>query len=175
MADRTVTISSAGKSFNVTGWKIGWACGPAPLVAAVRAAKQFLTYVSGAPFQPAVAHALLHEQAWVAKLRSELESRRDLLCDGLERAGFVVTRPQGTYFVVADFRPLLASGEELDGTAFCWSLPERCGVVAVPSVVFYDDVPTGRPLVRFAFCKRMSVLEEAVDRLAGLTLGGGRS
>ena len=166
MAERTVTISSAGKSFNVTGWKIGWACGPTPLVAAVRAAKQFLTYVSGAPFQPAIAHALTHEQQWVANLRSELESRRDLLCDGLEQAGFVVTRPQGTYFAVADFRPLLAPGEQLDGTAFCWSLPDRCGVVAVPQQVFYSDQSAGAHLIRFAFCKQVAVIDAAVANLS---------
>ena len=164
MAERTVTISSAGKSFSTTGWKIGWACGPAPLVAAVRAAKQFLTYVGGAPFQPAVAYALRHEMAWVADLRDGLQRKRDRLCDGLSAAGFGVLRPQGTYFVMADIRPLGAT----DGMRFCLDLPERAGVVAIPDEVFHDDPAAGKPFVRFAFCKRDEVIDEAVRRLAGM-------
>jgi N-succinyldiaminopimelate aminotransferase len=165
MAERTVTISSAGKSFSTTGWKIGWACGPAPLVAAVRAAKQFLTYVGGAPFQPAVAYALRHEMAWVADLRDGLQRKRDRLCDGLSAAGFGVLRPQGTYFVMTDIRPLGAT----DGMRFCLDLPERAGVVAIPDEVFHDDPADGKPFVRFAFCKRDEVIDEAVRRLAGMT------
>lgn len=164
MAERTVTISSAGKTFSTTGWKIGWACGPAPLVAAVRAAKQFLTYVGGAPFQPAVAYALRHEMAWVAELRDGLQRKRDRLCAGLSAAGFGVLRPQGTYFVMTDIRPLGAT----DGMRFCLDLPERAGVVAIPDEVFHDDPADGKPFVRFAFCKRDEVIEEAVARLAGL-------
>ena len=164
MAERTVTISSAGKSFSTTGWKIGWACGPAPLVAAVRAAKQFLTYVGGAPFQPAVAYALRHEMAWVADLRDGLQRKRDRLCDGLSAAGFGVLRPQGTYFVMTDIRPLGAT----DGMRFCLDLPERAGVVAIPDEVFHDDPAAGKPFVRFAFCKRDEVIDEAVRRLAGM-------
>ena len=164
MAERTVTISSAGKSFSTTGWKIGWACGPAPLVAAVRAAKQFLTYVGGAPFQPAVAYALRHEMAWVADLRDGLQRKRDRLCDGLSAAGFGVLRPQGTYFVMTDIRPLGAT----DGRRFCLDLPERAGVVAIPDEVFHDDPAAGKPFVRFAFCKRDEVIDEAVRRLAGM-------
>jgi len=164
MAERTVTISSAGKSFSTTGWKIGWACGPAPLVAAVRAAKQFLTYVGGAPFQPAVAYALRHEMAWVADLRDGLQRKRDRLCDGLSAAGFGVLRPQGTYFVMTDIRPLGAT----DGMRFCLDLPERAGVVAIPDEVFHDDPADGKPFVRFAFCKRDEVIDEAVRRLAGM-------
>ena len=164
MAQRTVTISSAGKSFNVTGWKIGWACGPAPLVAAIRAAKQFLTFVGGAPFQPAVAYALGAESVWVAELRSSLQRKRDRLCAGLRTAGFDVSVPAGTYFVQADIRPL----GESDGMAFCRGLPQRAGVVAVPTQVFYDDPADGAHLVRFAFCKTDEVIDEAADRLAGL-------
>jgi N-succinyldiaminopimelate aminotransferase len=171
MAERTVTIGSAGKSFSFTGWKVGWATGPVPLVAAVRAAKQFLTYVASGPFQYAAAVGLALPDQYFADVREDLQRKRDRLADGLERVGLEVFRPQGTYFISVDIRSV---GEE-DGMAFCRSLPERCGVVAVPNVVFYDDVEAGRPLVRFAFCKRMSVLEEAVERLAGLGVGGGRS
>ena len=171
MAERTVTIGSAGKSFSFTGWKVGWATGPAPLVAAVRTAKQFLTYVASGPFQYAAAVGLALPDQYFADFREDLQRKRDRLADGLERVGLEVFRPQGTYFISVDIRSV---GEE-DGMAFCRSLPERCGVVAVPNVVFYDDVEAGRPLVRFAFCKRMSVLEEAVERLAGLGVGGGRS
>lgn len=164
MAERTLTISSAGKSFNVTGWKIGWACGPAPLVAATRAAKQFLTFVGGAPFQPAIALALRTEQAWLTNLRSSLQGKRNRLCDGLSAAGFEVVKPQGTYFVVADIRPLGST----DGMTFCRQLPERCGVAAVPQQVFYADQSAGAHYVRFAFCKRDEVIDEAVGRLAAM-------
>jgi len=164
MAERTLTISSAGKSFSATGWKIGWACGPAPLVAAVRAVKQFLTYVGGAPFQPAVALALRTELDWVLGMRGELQDKRDRLCAGLQAAGFGVFRPQGTYFVVADIRPLGLD----DGMAFCLDLPRRAGVVAVPQEVFYDDRAAGTRYVRFAFCKRDEVIDDAVARLAAM-------
>ncbi len=164
MAERTLSISSAGKSFNVTGWKIGWACGPAALVAATRAVKQFLTFVGGAPFQPAVALALRSQQAWVADLRNGLQDKRNRLCDGLATAGFEVVKPQGTYFVVADIRPLGGT----DGMAFCRRLPDRCGVVAVPQQVFYADAAAGAHYVRFAFCKRDAVIDQAVDRLSGM-------
>jgi N-succinyldiaminopimelate aminotransferase len=164
MAARTLSISSAGKSFSVTGWKIGWACGPAELVAAVRAAKQFLTFVGGAPFQPAVAHALNHELAWVATLRDSLQDKRDRLTGGLTEAGFGVYRSEGTYFVCADVRGL---GFD-DGIEFCRALPERVGVVAVPVQVFVDDPQPWRHLVRFAFCKRDEVLDEAIARLGVL-------
>jgi N-succinyldiaminopimelate aminotransferase len=164
MAERTVTISSAGKIFSFTGWKIGWACGPADLVAAVRTAKQFLTYVSGGPFQHAVAHGLGMDDTFFDGYTADMRVKRDHLCAGLESAGFEVIRPQGTYFVTCDIRPLGA----VDGIEFCLSLPERCGVVAVPTQVFYDDVAAGAPLVRFAFCKRLEVLDTAIDRLATL-------
>jgi N-succinyldiaminopimelate aminotransferase len=166
MAERTLTISSAGKTFSFTGWKVGWACGPAELVAAVRTAKQFLTYVNGAPFQPAVAVGLGLGDEVYAGLRDSLQAKRDVLCDGLRAAGFDVFVPQGTYFATVDIRPLGVT----DGHELCRSLPERCGVVAIPSSVFYEDPATGRHLVRFAFCKRTEVLREAAERLATLTL-----
>jgi N-succinyldiaminopimelate aminotransferase len=164
MRDRTISISSAGKTFSFTGWKVGWVCASPELVGAVRAVKQFLTYVNGAPFQYAVARGLELPDARFRMLAADLEERRDLLCDGLESAGFATFRPAGTYFVTTDIRSL---GED-DGVAFCRSLPERCGVVAVPNAVFYDDDNAGRSLVRFTFCKRREVLEEALRRLKTL-------
>jgi N-succinyldiaminopimelate aminotransferase len=164
MAERTLTISSSGKTFSFTGWKIGWATGPRALVTAVQTAKQFLTFVSGAPFQPAIAYALGLPDAYFESFRAGLQTKRDRLCDGLEAAGLQVFRPAGTYFVTTDIRPLGAQ----DGHAFCLQLPERAGVVAVPTVVFYDDKDVGRSLVRFAFCKRDEVIDEAAARLARL-------
>jgi N-succinyldiaminopimelate aminotransferase len=164
MAQRTLTISSAGKTFSVTGWKIGWAVGPRALVGATQTAKQFLTFVSGAPFQHAIARALALPDAYFEDFRAGLEAKRDRLCAGLEAAGLEVLRPAGTYFVTTDIRAL----GERDGHAFCLALPARAGVVAVPSVVFYDDKEVGRPLVRFAFCKRDAVIDEAAARLARL-------
>jgi N-succinyldiaminopimelate aminotransferase len=165
MAERTVTISSAGKMFNCTGWKIGWACGPAELVSAVRAAKQFLTFVGGAPFQPAVAGALRTEQPWVDRLRTDLAGKRDRLTAGLAEAGFGVHPSQGTYFVCADVRPLGFT----DGAELCFQLPERIGVAAVPVQVFTDNPDQWRHIVRFAFCKRDEVLDEAITRLHKLS------
>jgi N-succinyldiaminopimelate aminotransferase len=161
MAQRTLSVSSAGKTFSVTGWKIGWVCGPAHLVAAVQATKQFLTFVGGAPFQPAVAHALRAEQDWVAAHRAALQDKRHRLAAGLHTAGFGVRRSEGTYFICADIRPLGYS----DGLQFCRNLPERAGVVAVPVQAFVDDLASWRHLVRFAFCKRDEVLDEAIVRL----------
>jgi N-succinyldiaminopimelate aminotransferase len=166
MAQRTLSISSAGKTFSVTGWKIGWVCGPAPLVAAVRAAKQFLTFVGGAPFQPAVAHGLRVEHQWVAAHRTALQGKQCRLATGLRAAGFGVCRSEGTYFICADIRPLGHS----DGLRFCRDLPARAGVVAVPVQVFADDRPPWQHLVRFAFCKRDEVLDEAINRLASARL-----
>ena len=164
MAGRTLTISSAGKTFSFTGWKVGWATGPRHLVRAVLMAKQFLTFVSGAPFQPAVAAGLRLPDAFFDAVRDDLRRKRDLVCAGLRDAGFEVFEPQGTYFVTADVRPLGFT----DGFQLCRELPHRVGVVAIPHQVFYDDVEAGRPLVRFAFCKRDAVLVEAMTRLRSL-------
>ncbi len=164
MRERTLTISSAGKTFSFTGWKIGWAVGPAHLVRAVMTAKQFLTFTSGAPLQPAIAAALALGDDYFTAFRMTLEAKRDKLCEGLRGVGLDVFTPQGTYFVTTDIRPL---GYD-DGVAFCLSLPERCGVVAIPLEVFYDDKVAGKPLVRWAFCKRDDVLDEAIERLARL-------
>lgn len=163
MAERTLSISSAGKTFAFTGWKIGWATGPAPLVQAVLAAKQFMTFTSGAPLQPAIAGALDLPAEFFAEHAAGLQARRDQLCGGLADVGLDVHVPAGTYFATTDIRPL---GYD-DGMQFCLSLPERAGVVAVPHQVFYDDVEAGRPLVRWAFCKQESVIDEALNRLRG--------
>lgn len=167
MADRTVTISSGGKTLAVTGWKIGWACARPRLVQAVQTTKQFLTYVNGGPFQPAVAAGLRLGDEFFAKLASDLQTQRDRLCSGLSSAGFEPVVPQGTYFVTADIRPL---GFD-DGIEFCLSLPQLCGVVAVPCQVFYDNKAAGAPFVRFAACKRLEVIDEAVVRLGVLSVG----
>jgi len=164
MAERTLTISSGGKSFSFTGWKIGWATGPAPLVAATMGVKQFLTYTSGSPLQPAIAHALDADDAYFTDFTARLQSQRDLLCDGLVAIGFDVLVPEGTYFVTTDIRPL---GFD-DGIDFCRQLPERAGVVAIPHQVFWDDQDAGRPLVRWAFCKRPEIINEALTRLGAL-------
>ena len=158
MAERTLTISSLGKTFSVTGWKTGWASGPAELVAAVRAAKQFLSFAGGTPFQHAGAAALALPDEFYARFAEDLRGKRDRLCAGLEAAGLAPLRPAGTYFVNA---------QVADGAAFCRELPERAGVVAIPTAVFYDDPEAGAGLVRFAFCKRDSVIDEAARRLDG--------
>lgn len=167
MRERTVTIGSAGKTFSFTGWKVGWVTGPPELVTAVRSAKQYLTYVSAGPFQYAVAEALRLPRSYFDGLRDDLRAKRDLLGDGLAKAGFTVYRPAGTYFITTDIRPL---GFD-DGFAFCRALPERCGVVAIPNAVFYDHREEGAPFVRFAFCKRTEVLAEAAERLGCLREG----
>ncbi|OSC39986.1 pyridoxal phosphate-dependent aminotransferase [Mycobacterium decipiens] len=169
MAERTITISSAAKMFNCTGWKVGWACGPAGLIAGLRAAKQYLSYVAGAPFQPAVAMALDTQDTWVAALRSSLRARRDRLASGLMQIGFEVHDSYGTYFLCADPRPL---GYD-DSTSFCAALPERAGVAAIPMSAFCDPTASEQAsvwnhLVRFTFCKRDDTLDEAIRRLAVL-------
>ena len=168
MVARTLTVSSSGKTFSLTGWKVGWVHGPAPLITAVRTVKQFLSYSSGAPFQPAIAAALADEETPRA-LAASLASRRDLLCDGLVTAGFDVVRPQGTYFVIADGAPL---GFE-DGHRLCRELPGLTGVVGVPVSAFCRAGSTAaesmRSRVRFTFVKRQDVLSDAVGRLARLT------
>ena len=161
MWDRTVSISSAGKTFSFTGWKVGWVSGPADLVNTVMAAKQWLTFTNAAPLQPAVAHALEHEESFFVSLAKELEGKRDLLVAGLRELDMEVYPPEATYFVTTDVR----SYGYPDGMAFCLALPEKAGVVAIPSQVFYDDHEEGRHKVRWAFCKDGSVLEDAVRRL----------
>lgn len=168
MAQRTITISSAAKMFNCTGWKIGWACGPTHLIAGVRAAKQYLSYVGGAPFQPAVALALNNEDAWVRALRDSLQARRDRLAAGLRDVGFEVHDSYGTYFLCVDPRPL---GYD-DSAAFCAALPEKAGVAAIPMSAFCDPAAEHADLwnhlVRFTFCKREDTLDEAINRLGVL-------
>ena len=168
MRERTVRISSGGKTFSCTGWKIGWASGPAGLVSAVRRVKQFLTFVNAAPLQPAIALALGLPDAYFRSFRADLQARRDRLVAGLRDAGFTVRPSEGTYFVTADITPLRSDGDDPDGLEFCRSLPARCGVVAVPTQVFYDHQDEGRHLVRFAFCKRSDVITEAAARLRTL-------
>jgi len=166
MRERTIVLSSAGKTFSFTGWKVGWACGPAALVSRVRAAKQFLTFASGGPFQHAVAAGLAAGDRLVEPLRRSLQSRRDRFCDGLAEIGLEVFRPDATYFAITD----IASIGEADAVEFCRTLPARCGVVAVPCSAFYADLSAAPSLVRWAFCKRPEVLEEAIVRLKALAV-----
>jgi len=167
MRDRTITISSGGKTFSFTGWKVGWACAPAGLIDSLRTVKQFLTFANAAPFQPAIAAGLALPDDYFRDLAAGLVTKRDVLCEGLATAGFDVHRPAGTYYVTADIRPLGAA----DGMEFCEWLAYQCGVVAIPTQVFYADPARGRHLVRFAFCKRDEVLKEAADRLRALAPG----
>ncbi|MGD9961575.1 pyridoxal phosphate-dependent aminotransferase [Nocardioides sp.] len=166
MAERTLTISSVGKSYSFTGWKVGWATGPADLVGAVLAAKQWLTFTSAGPLQSAVATALDTEQAWPLGLAEDLRARRDLLCAGLDSLGLPAPLPQGSYFAITDIAHLGWP----DGRTFCLALPERAGVVAIPVQGFYDDAEAGRHLVRWAFCKDRSVIEEGLRRLGAADL-----
>jgi len=162
MRERTVSISSAGKTFSFTGWKIGWVKSTPELVGAVKTVKQFLTFVSGGPFQYAIAEALMLPDEYFATLRDELKAQRDLFTAGLAGLGYGVRPPQGTYFVTADISGL----SDLDGTEFCRLLPDRAGVVAIPAAIFYDDQDAARTQVRFAFCKRPEVLTQALARLS---------
>ena len=163
MRERTLTLSSVGKSWSFTGWKVGWATGPAPLVAAVLAAKQWLTFTSGSPLQPAVAHALDHEADWPLELARDLQGRRDLLLEGLRSLGLSPRTSEGTYFTVTDVEHL---GWE-DGRAFSLGVAERAGVVPIPLQGFYSEDPAaGRHLVRWAFCKTPDVITEGIDRLS---------
>ncbi|MFC4590339.1 pyridoxal phosphate-dependent aminotransferase [Sphaerisporangium corydalis] len=164
MRERTIMISSVGKTFSVTGWKTGWVCAPAELVRAVQTVKQFLTFTAGAPWQLAAAYALREELGWVAGLRDALATKRDRLMAGLSAAGFGVYRPSGTYFVQTDIRPLGFT----DGLDLTRRLPELAGVVAIPTQVFYDHPERGRHFVRFAFCKKDEIIDEAVARLSRL-------
>jgi N-succinyldiaminopimelate aminotransferase len=164
MAGRTVTISSAAKTFSFTGWKVGWVTGSPEIVTAVRTVKQFLTYVSSGPFQYAIAQALALPDSYYASVADDLRPKRDFFCDGLAAAGFEVYRPAGTFFITTDVRPLGYT----DGVLFCKELPHRAGVVAIPSSVFYDNVEAAQSQVRFAFCKKREVLAEALARLAAV-------
>jgi N-succinyldiaminopimelate aminotransferase len=168
MRERTVPISSAGKTFSFTGWKVGWVTGTPELVTAVRTVKQFLTFVSSGPFQYAIATGLAMPDSFYSGLAASLRGKRDVLAAGLRQAGFDVFDPQGTYFITTD----IAGLGETDGLAFCRDLPRRCGVVAVPSVVLYDHQEAGRSQVRFAFCKRGEVLSQAAQRLRQLRPDG---
>ena len=161
MWERTVTVGSGGKTFSFTGWKIGWATGPRDLIGAVRVVRQHLSYVSGGPFQYAIAHALGLPDAYFREFRADLSAKRDLLGTGLAELGFTVIPTEGTYFVTTDVRGLGYA----DGLAFCRDLPRRAGVVAIPHQAFCDDAAVGAPYVRWAFCKRPEVLHEALGRL----------
>ncbi|WP_372518116.1 aminotransferase class I/II-fold pyridoxal phosphate-dependent enzyme [Solirubrobacter ginsenosidimutans] len=158
MAERTLTISSLGKTFSVTGWKVGWATGPGALVAGVRAAKQFMTFAGATPFQHAGAAALRLADAWYAEFALELQAKRDRLSAGLTAAGLAVSKPQGTYFVNADVGT--------DAIAFARELPHRAGVVAIPTAVFSTRAQELAPYLRFAFCKRPAVIDRAARQLA---------
>lgn len=164
MAERCVSISSAGKTFSVTGWKTGWVCAPRRFITAVQTVKQFTTFTANGALQLAVAYALDNESDWVAAQRIDLQAKRDRLAAGLAAAGLECFRPQGTYFIQTDVRSLGIS----DGTEFCRTLPHRAGVVAIPSSVFYADPEAGKPYARFAFCKRNEVIDAAARRLAEL-------
>jgi N-succinyldiaminopimelate aminotransferase len=166
MWERTVTLSSAGKTFSFTGWKVGWATGPADLVRTVTAAKQWLTFTNAAPLQPAVAYALDHEAGFYDALAVELQGKRDLLVAGLRELDLEVYLPEATYFATTDVRRY----GHTDARAFCLALPERAGVVAIPSQAFYDDQEEGRHMVRWAFCKETAVIEQGVERLLAADL-----
>ncbi len=166
MRERTLTLSSAGKTFSFTGWKVGWGLGPKPLVDAAQAAHQFVTYATATPLQAAVAHALARlGEEYYETLRRAYRARRDFLADALRRAGFAVALPRGTYFILASFEGLF----EGDDREFARHLVEEIGVAAIPPSAFYARRPEeGRRLLRFAFCKRMETLEEAARRLGRL-------
>jgi len=165
MSERTVTIGSAGKTFSFTGWRVGWVTAAPELVAAVRTAKQYLTFVGSGPFQYAVAQGLALPNAYYDSVSTSYRARRDLFCDGLAEVGFEVFRPAGAYFVTTDVRPLGYG----DGVEFCRDLPSRAGVVAIPNSAFHYDHPEiARSQVRFSFCKRQEVLTDVLSRLAVL-------
>jgi N-succinyldiaminopimelate aminotransferase len=166
MADRTITVSSGGKTFSFTGWKIGWACGSAPLIDAIRTAKQFLTFVSGAPLQPAIAVGLRLGDDYFDRFQQTMLQKRNRLSAALEVAGFDVLTPQGTYFLTVDITDIAQRvGAPAESVAFCLDLPRRAGVVAVPSAVFYQEPADGLTLARFCFAKSDAMLDDAGDRL----------
>ncbi len=165
MAERTVTIGSAGKSFSFTGWKVGWATGPADLIRAVRAVRQHLSFVSGGPFQYAIAHALRMPDTYFEGFRHGLQRQRDILTAGLRDLGFTAVESEGTYFLTTDLGPL---ADYPDALSAARALPDRAGVVAIPLQVFCDHPGVGEQSLRWAYCKRPEVLQEALDRLAAL-------
>jgi N-succinyldiaminopimelate aminotransferase len=164
MRDRTVTLSSTGKTFSLTGWKIGWSCASPALTEALRMVHQFVTFCVAAPLQHATAAALAADDGYYERLRADYRARRDRLCEGLQEAGFGVEAPRGTYFALADIRPL---GWD-DDVAFCRALPGKIGVAAIPVSAFYAEPGAVRHLVRFAFCKKDDTLDEAIRRLRKL-------
>ncbi len=167
MRERTISIGSAGKSFSFTGWKVGWLTAPAELRNAVMTAKQYLTFVNAAPLQPAVEVGLRLGDDYFDGMRDDLLRKRDRLSAGLAAAGFDVIPTQGAYFLTVDIRSFAeANGLPSTSIEFCLALPEAFGVVAVPSEVFYATKEAGRHLVRFAFCKKDDVLDEAILRLS---------
>lgn len=167
MWDRTVTIGSGGKTFSFTGWKVGWASGPVHLISAVKVVRQHLSFVSGGPFQYAIAHGLGMPDQYFTEFRHDLSAKRDLLTAGLSGLGLGVLPSQGTYFLTTDVRSL---GYD-DGLTFCRDIAERARVVAIPHQLLCDDVVTAAPYVRWAFCKRREVLDEALQRLSSRLMG----
>ena len=166
MWERTVTLSSIGKTFSLTGWKLGWGIAPAPLSAGIRSAHQFLTFTTPTPVQHGAVAAMGAPEEFYRSLRSGYLRKRDLLANGLEAAGFEVHRPQGTYFMMAGFDRFGFP----DDRSFCRHLAEAARVVAIPPSVFYHDPEDGSRLVRFAFCKDEEILSEALDRLARIVV-----
>ncbi|MGA0209330.1 MAG: pyridoxal phosphate-dependent aminotransferase [Candidatus Nanopelagicales bacterium] len=167
MWERTITIGSGGKTFSFTGWKVGWAYGPAHLISAVKVVRQHLSFVSGGPFQYAIAHGLGMPDQYFEEFRHDLSAKRDLLTAGLSELGLGVLTSQGTYFLTTDVRPL---GYE-DGLSFCRDIAERARVVAIPHQLLCDDESFAAPYVRWAFCKRREVLDEALQRLSSRLMG----
>jgi N-succinyldiaminopimelate aminotransferase len=165
---RTLTVSSGGKSFSFTGWKIGWALGPAPLVRATQKAHQFVTFATASPFQEAIAQALLLPDTYFVELEQQYRNKRDFLVQALKEAGFQPCTPQGTYFVVAD----AGRHARADDFETCRWLTREVGVAAIPPSAFYcaEHKTEAQRLVRFAFCKSDATLAEAVRRLKGLEL-----
>ena len=164
MRERTVLISSSGKTFSFTGWKVGHTCAPPAISAALRCAHQFVTFCTATPLQHALARAFVADDDFFTGLTAEYRARRDRLCDGLREIGLGVLSPAGTYFVMTDIRPLGYT----DDLEFCRMLPEKIGVAAIPPSSFYVNQHEGRHLVRWAFCKTDAVLDEGLRRLQKL-------
>jgi N-succinyldiaminopimelate aminotransferase len=165
MAERTITLGSAGKSFSFTGWKVGWATGPTALIQAVRSIRQHLSFVSGGPFQHAIAHGLRMSDSYYEDFRHGLQAQRDLFTSGVRELGFTATESQGTYFLTTDLGPMTDYPDALSAAR---DLPRRAGVVAIPQQALCDHAGVGDQALRWAYCKRPQVLMEALDRLATL-------